>query len=98
MFGKDFDIIVTIILVILAVVFFMGKGGPVLRAFGTKGEQNKRTAEEEKAYQRMIGIFLLPLAIGEAICAFVQSPIAGIIMIVISVADLIIFGLMMRRR
>ena len=56
----------------LAVVFFMGRGKRLLRSFYSSQlqmYQKKRTPEQEKAYMRAIGIFMLVLCINEVLLA-----------------------------
>ncbi len=65
MFTQTYDWIFALICGVLAVVFFLGKGQGVMRAFTSREQRNKkskRTPEQELKYQRAIGVFLLVLA------------------------------------
>ncbi len=92
MLGREFSIILAVILGALTVAFLMGKGNFVLDLFQSKNApaQKKRSPEDELKYQRAIGIFCLVLCINETINAFVAngSPIFGIITIVVVVLDM----------
>ena len=69
MFNSTFDLVLAAILAVLAVVFFLGKGKGILDAFGGRSSVNekKRTPEQELKYQRVIALFLIILAVNEAI-------------------------------
>ena len=93
MFGGSFDVVLVIILCSLALIFFMGRGKGVLELFGGRREmQKKRTKEEQRAYERMIGFFILPLAIVEIISLFVHHHMMGLVVAVVAVIDLIVFA------
>ena len=92
MFGTTLDIFLTIILSILAVVFLMGKGRGILEMFGGKNQMKKRSKEEDRAYQKAIGIFMIPLAVTELISIFVQVPIMGLVLAAVAIVDLVIFA------
>ena len=93
MFGTTLDIFLSVILSVLAVVFLMGKGKGILELFGGKAQMaKKRSKEEERAYQRAIGIFMIPLAVTEIISCFVQVPVMGLILAAVAIVDLIIFA------
>lgn len=93
MFGGTFDVLLTIVFSALAVVFFMGKGKGVLEMFGGRTEmQKKRSKEDQRAYERMIGFFMLPLAIVEFISLFVHHEMMGLVVAGVAVVDLIIFA------
>ena len=93
MFGREFDTILATILAILMVVFFMGKGEPIMDLFGAKNDPNKkkRTKEEERQYQRYIGFFLLPFVITEIITAIWPVPVMGLVIVVVAIVDLVVF-------
>ena len=93
MLGSQLDIVLAVIFIILAIVFFMGKGKGVLELFGGKYEtQHKRTPDEEREYQRMIGFFMLPLAVVETINIFVDYSMMGLVIAAVAIVDLIIFA------
>ncbi|MBO5521208.1 MAG: DUF3784 domain-containing protein [Eubacterium sp.] len=93
MFGGTLDVFLAIIFSLLAVVFFMGKGKGILELFGGKHEmQRKRSKEEQREYERLIGIFMVPLAIVEIISLFVHHEIMGLIVAAVAVVDLIFFA------
>ena len=99
MFSTSFDIFLTIILSVLAVVFLLGKGRGIMDAFGGKNQvKKKRSPEEERWYQRAIGLFIIPLAIVEAISIFVPSSAMGIVQVAVVVVDLIVFVKMTKDR
>ena len=88
MFTTTYDWIFALICGVLAVVFFLGKGQGVLRAFMSRdqrGKKSKRTPEEENAYQRAIGIFLLVLAACSVLMATLGSKYAWVSWIEIAV-------------
>ena len=41
MFGMGFDLFIAAVCIVLAVVFFMGKGQGILNAFSARGQQKK---------------------------------------------------------
>lgn len=93
MFGGSLDVFLAILFSALAVVFFLGKGKGVLDMFGGKNEmQKKRTKEEQIAYERLIGFFMLPLAIVEIISLFVKSEKMGLVVVIVAVVDLVVFA------
>ncbi|HIV24980.1 MAG TPA: DUF3784 domain-containing protein [Candidatus Scatomonas pullistercoris] len=72
MFGPTYDWIFALICGVLAVVFFLGKGQAVLRAFTSRDQRDKkskRTPEEELRYQRAIAMFLLMLTVTSVLMA-----------------------------
>ena len=98
MFGSTFDWVFAAILAILAVVFFLGKGGGVLRAFSGKNNDmlvtKKRTPEEEMRYQRAFGWFMLVMAAGEVLMAlwgsvYLWVPIVSIIVVIVGIIVLV---------
>jgi 4-hydroxybenzoate polyprenyltransferase len=98
MFSPTFDWVFAAILAVLAVVFFMGKGGGVLRAFAGKSNdmlvKRKRTPEEERQYQRAFGWCLLVMAASEVMMAllapyYLWVPIASIVIIVVDLIALV---------
>ena len=78
------------------VVFFMGKGEGIMDLFGPKNNPNKkkRTKEEEKAYQRLMGFFMLPLFVTEIIAVIFPVPVMGLVLAGVAVADLIVFAIL----
>ena len=93
MFGGTLDVFLAIIFSLLAVVFFMGKGKGILELFGGKHEmQKKRSKEEQREYERLIGIFMVPLAIVEIISLFVHHQMMGLVVAAVAVVDLILFA------
>lgn len=93
MFSEAYDWIFALICGVLAVVFFLGKGQGVMRAFTAKDQRDrksKRTPEEERRYQKAIGIFLLVLAVCSVLMATLGSIYAWISWIEIAV---VIIGL-----
>ena len=98
MFSPTFDWVFAAILAVLAVVFFMGKGAGVLRAFSGRDNdmlvKKKRTPEEELRYQRAFGWCLLIMAASEVMMAilapyFFWVPIASIVIIVVDLVALV---------
>ena len=93
MLGGNLDIFLAILFGALAVVFFMGKGKGLLEMFGGKNEmQKKRSKEDQRAYERLIGFFMLPLAIVEFISIFVQHSSMGLIVAIVAAVDLFFFA------
>lgn len=89
MFTPEFDLMMAVILGVLALVFFMGKGRGILDAFAGKYKDKKRDPVDERKYQLAIGIFLLILGVTELFMAFIQQPFMGFVCIAVSVADLV---------
>lgn len=93
MFSTEFSIVIMAICLVLAIVFFLGKGGGVISAFDGKNApvRKKKSPEDERRYQRAFGIFCLVIALGEAVNMFlpVEDSTRGIISIVVVVLDLI---------
>ena len=93
MFGTTLDIFLAVLFCVLAVVFLMGKGRGLLELFGGKNQmQKKRSKEEERAYQKAIGYFMIPLAITEVISIIVNVPQMGLVLALVAVVDLIVFA------
>ena len=96
MFSPAFDWVFAAILAVLAVVFFMGKGGGVLRAFSGRGNdmmvKKKRTPEEELRYQRSFAWCLLVMAASEVMMALLAPYYfwIPIVSIVILITDLVV--------
>ena len=91
MFSDEFGMVIGVTCFVLAIVFFMGKGGGVLSAFeGRNAPKRKKSKEDERRYQRAFGIFCLVMAVGEFLTlVLADSFYAGILTIVIVVADLV---------
>ncbi|MST81835.1 DUF3784 domain-containing protein [Bilifractor porci] len=97
MFTPEFDLFMAVLLGVLAVVFFMGKGRGILDAFSGKYKDKKRDPVEERKYQTAIGIFLVVLGVAELLMAFIRHPYMGIVSVAISVADLIYIMIYIRK-
>ena len=101
MFGPTFDMIFLVICGILSVVFFLGKGDGVLRAFTSRelrDSKSGRTAEEERKYQFAIGIFLLVLALCSLMMFLVPSQITAIIELVVVIGGMIILFVYLKKK
>ena len=101
MFGPTFDMIFLVICGILSVVFFLGKGDGVLRAFTSRelsDRKSGRTAEEERKYQFAIGIFLLVLALCSLMMFLVPSQITAIIELVVVIGGMIILFVYLKKK
>ena len=99
MFGVGFDIFIAAICSILAVVFFLGKGRKVLDLFGSGSQpKKKRSPEQELKYQRGIALFLLPLAIVEIISIIRPSAVMGIVLVVVTIVDFVVYVYVIRKR
>ena len=94
MISRELDVILAIILGVLMVVCFMGKAGGIINAFGPRADHKKRSADEEREYQRYIGFFILPLFIVEAIAAITEWQFMGLVIAGVAVADLIVYGML----
>ena len=101
MFGQEFSIVLSIILAVLTVVFFLGKGAGVMDMFQGKNapQRKKKSPEDELRYQRAIGVFCLILTISELLNAFIgyQYPFFGIVTIAVVVLDLVFIILYIRK-
>ena len=93
MFTSEFSLVVGLICLVLAIVFFLGKGEGVIRTFDGKNAptRKKKSPEDERRYQRAFGIFCLVIAIGEFLNVFFpnENVVVGILSIVIVVIDLV---------
>ncbi len=89
MFSSTFDWFMAIVFIILAVIFFMGKGQGILDAFSGKYKPKKMEPEQNLKYQRATGIFLLVLGIDEIFMALFPGQLMGVISIIVSVISLI---------
>lgn len=91
MFSQEFDLIFGAILLILAVVFFMGKGKGVLDAFRGRNapKQKKLSPEEERKYQLVIAVYLAVLGGCEMGMAFYSSIILDIASMIVAVVGLL---------
>ena len=100
MFSDEFSMVIGVICFVLAIVFFMGKGGGVLSAFEGKNapKKKKKSKEEERKYQMAFGIFCLVLALGELLTIILSDSFyVGILIIGIVVADLVWIVLYLRK-
>lgn len=97
MFDPVIDWTLAGIFAVLAVVFFIGKGQKILDAFSGRGSvTKKRSPEEEKKYQRCIGVFLLILAANEAVLAMfagygIMVPIVSVIVVLAALVVLVLY-------
>lgn len=101
MFGPTFDWIFVAICGVLSVVFFLGKGEGVLRAFTSRDMRDRksgRTPEEERKYQRAIAIFLLVLTLCSLMMALFASQITAIIELVVVIGGMIILFVYLKKR
>ena len=93
MFTSEFSLVIGLICLVLAIVFFLGKGEGVIRAFDGKNApaRKKKSPEDERRYQRAFGIFCLVIAAGEFLNVFFpdNGRMVGIVSIVIVIADLV---------
>ncbi len=92
MFGMGFDLFIAAVCIVLAVVFFMGKGQGILNAFSARGQQKKRSPEAEKKYEFGFGIFCVVLAAGELLMAFTNAAWTSVAALALGLADLIFIG------
>ena len=92
MFGMGFDLFIAAVCVVLAVIFFIGKGKGILDAFSVREQQKKRPPEEQKKYEFGFGIFCIVMAAGEFLMAFVDYSWVPLAAVVIAEADLIFIG------
>ena len=100
MFSVEFSLVFGTILAILTVLFFLGKGKVVMDPFdGNRNQRKKRNKEEERRFQRAIGIFCLILTINEFLMAAVgyTYPAYNIIGIIIVVADFIFVAVYLKK-
>lgn len=99
MFGQEFDLIFGIILLVLAFVFFIGKGEGVLNAFNGRNtpRQKKRSPEDERKYHLAIGVYLLLLGAIELGLSFFPNMVLNLISIAVAVIGLILLVAYMRK-
>ena len=98
LFTSTFDWIFAAIMLALAIVFLLGKGGKILDAFSGKSTnsmrvEKKKSPEQQARYQRIMGIFCLILAIDEMFLALTMDYLtwAPYVSIAVVIADLILF-------
>ena len=101
MFSDEFGIVIGAICLILAIVFFLGKGAGVISLFDGRNSpaRKKKSPEDERRYQRAFGIFCLILALIELANFILPADdfVKGIIGIVAVVADLIFIVVYLRK-
>ena len=98
MFGMGFDLFIAAVCVVLAVIFFLGKGKGILDAFSVREQQKKRPPEEQKKYEFGFGIFCVVLAAGELLMAFSQTSVwTSVAALAIGLGDLIFIGWYIRK-
>lgn len=98
MFSKEFDWTMAVLLAVLAIVFFLGKGEPVLNLFSGKyARKNDREPEKERKYQNAIGFFMLALCAGEVLLALTEVWYMGLVMVGIDVVSLIALMVYIRK-
>ena len=98
MFNSTFDWFLAGILFLLAIVFFAGKGQGILDALSGKYRDKRKLSPENRLrYQRAVGVFLIILSAVEVFMALIETPIMGIISIVVTVADMIGIVIYLRR-
>ena len=98
MLGMEIDLVLSAILLVLVVMFLLGKGEGVLQLFAGK-KYKKRDKATELRLQRWCALFCAVLMVAELAMAFLQEtwrPI-GMIYIVVVVVDLIIFSIFYRK-
>ena len=86
---------------VLSVVFFLGKGEGVLRAFTAREQRDRksgRTEEQEKKYQRAIAIFLLVLALCSLMMALYAQVWTAILELVVVIGGLIILFVYLKKK
>ena len=101
MFGPTFDWIFVAICGVLSVVFFLGKGEGVLKAFTARDQRDRksgRTAEEERKYQRAIAIFLLVLALCSLMMALYAQVWMAILELVVVIGGMIILFVYLKKK
>jgi hypothetical protein len=93
--------VVGAICLVLAIVFFLGKGAGVISAFDGRNapQRKKKSPEDERRYQRGFGIFCLILALTELanIMLPVDGFVKGIVCIAAVVADLVFIVVYLRK-
>ncbi|HIV17072.1 MAG TPA: DUF3784 domain-containing protein [Candidatus Alectryocaccobium stercorigallinarum] len=100
MLSDEFSMIIGVICLVLAVVFFLGKGAGVISAFEGKNApiKKKKSPEDERRYQRAFGIFCLVLACGEFLnIVLPPHPAVGIVTIAIVVVDLVFIVIYLKK-
>ena len=103
LFDPALDLILMLVFAVLGLVFALGKGEGVLKAFGSKNAplvKKKHSPEYRRKYQMVIAIFLFILAATELVLYLFTdaNTIVDIIMMVIVVADLIGVMIVLRKK
>lgn len=101
MFSDEFSMVIGAICLVLAIVFFLGKGSGVISAFEGKNApvRKKKSPEQERKYQRGFGIFCLVLAIEELlnIVLPLDNTVVGILCIAIVVVDVVFIVVFLKK-
>ena len=107
LFSEGFCLFLIIVFGGLAIVFLLGKGQKILDLFGGKSQQQysmtvkrKKTPEEELQYQRAIGVFLVVLAVDEAVMMIFSSRIPNVAMLslVVTIVALVVLVIYLRKK
>ena len=98
MLGMEFDLVLSAILLVLVVMFLLGKGEGILQLFAGK-RYKKRDKATELRLQRWCTLFCGVLMAAELAMAFLQEawPPIGIVYIVVIIGDLIVFSIFYNR-
>ena len=97
MFGQGFDFFIATVCIVLAVVFFLGKGKGILEMFSGARKEKKRTPEQQRKYEFGFGIFCLVMAAGQLLMALVQSSWAAWVGLALAFGDLFFIGWYVQR-
>ncbi len=101
MLSEEFGMVIGAICLVLAIVFFVGKGGGVLRAFEGRNAPAKKekSPEDERRYQRAFGVFCLVIAACEMVPIIlpVDQGVWGLATIVVIVLDLVFITLYLKK-
>lgn len=99
MFSTEFDIGLAVIFGVLTVVFFAGKGGPILDLFAGKYQEKKRPKDKQRQYEKAVGFFLLELTILELVTIFTPNKaFMGILSAALTAVGMILLIIYIRNR
>ena len=91
--GSDVDITLAVIFLLLAVVFFAGKGMWILQKFNIGGTAGKEVPpEKKKKYLRAVGVFFLVLSVNQALTRIMPPQIMSYLALFVPLLSLIFLG------
>jgi len=88
--SSGLDWFLAVLCLVLAALFFLGKGQGILDAFSGRNYSKKKWDEQQKRkFQKATGIFLLVLGVDEVFMALIPTSTMGLISIFVSIGALV---------